>query len=239
MTETEWADSRDTLADLFFDKWTHKRIDAELEASAQAYERRAAAGRKGGKAKAKPEQNDIDASGSLEKCSSNASAMLKQSQSHITSLRSVIAPAAAPETKREKSKAHRLPDDWQPDRDAAVKAGLPAGRIDRTAEKFRDYWLAQGGEKGRKVDWLATWRNWCRNEADRLPASERASVPAAPVGDPQHIRLSMDTPDADRARYFIATGHWSKWWGYPPGDEDCSLPKALIRQCLEARRIAA
>lgn len=71
---------------------------------------------------------------------------------------------------------------------------------------------------------------------DRKPAS--APAPVGRDGRPQ-IRLSMDTPDADRARYFIATGSWSKWWGYPPGDEDCSLPKTLIRQCLEARRIAA
>ena len=32
-------------------------------------------------------------------------------------------------------------------------------------DKFRDYWIAQPGVKGRKSDWLATWRNWCRKEA--------------------------------------------------------------------------
>jgi hypothetical protein len=30
-------------------------------------------------------------------------------------------------------------------------------------EKFRDYWIAQPGQKGVKLDWDATWRNWCRN----------------------------------------------------------------------------
>lgn len=27
---------------------------------------------------------------------------------------------------------------------------------------FRDYWIAQPGQKGVKVDWFATWRNWIR-----------------------------------------------------------------------------
>jgi len=28
-------------------------------------------------------------------------------------------------------------------------------------DKFKDYWFAKGGAKGKKADWLATWRNWC------------------------------------------------------------------------------
>ncbi|MGR9087307.1 MAG: hypothetical protein ACU841_09570 [Gammaproteobacteria bacterium] len=30
--------------------------------------------------------------------------------------------------------------------------------------RFRDYWIAQPGAKGRKLDWQATWRNWVRSE---------------------------------------------------------------------------
>jgi uncharacterized protein YdaU (DUF1376 family) len=30
-------------------------------------------------------------------------------------------------------------------------------------EQFKDYWVAQGGQKGAKLDWFATWRNWVRN----------------------------------------------------------------------------
>ena len=26
--------------------------------------------------------------------------------------------------------------------------------------RFRDHWIAQPGQKGVKLDWLATWRNW-------------------------------------------------------------------------------
>lgn len=34
MSQSEWADSRDALADLFAEGWVHKRIDAELKAAA-------------------------------------------------------------------------------------------------------------------------------------------------------------------------------------------------------------
>jgi len=29
---------------------------------------------------------------------------------------------------------------------------------------FRDYWIAKAGKDGIKLDWLATWRNWIRNQ---------------------------------------------------------------------------
>lgn len=65
-------------------------------------------------------------------------------------------------------KATRLPDDWHPEGelrqwtiDTIRKAGsgVSAGH---EVLKFRDYWRAQPGAKGRKLDWSATWRNWIR-----------------------------------------------------------------------------
>lgn len=43
---------------------------------------------------------------------------------------------------------------------------------------FFDYWIAQPGAKGRKLDWSATWRNWVRNE--KLQRVPRAS-PGVPL----------------------------------------------------------
>lgn len=77
MPEREWLKSRETIAEFFAEGWTHSRIDRELSDARAAYERRAKAGRKGGETKAKKEQ-----------CSSNASTMLQQSQSQVSSLRS-------------------------------------------------------------------------------------------------------------------------------------------------------
>jgi hypothetical protein len=34
-------------------------------------------------------------------------------------------------------------------------------------EKFTNYWIAQPGVKGRKVNWEATWRNWIIRAAEQ------------------------------------------------------------------------
>ncbi len=62
--------------------------------------------------------------------------------------------------------ATRLPADWQPDEKcvAFCKAERPDLIPERVADKFRDHWSAVSGEKGRRTDWTATWRNWVRDE---------------------------------------------------------------------------
>ncbi|MBR0682759.1 hypothetical protein GXW74_19865 [Roseomonas eburnea] len=63
----------------------------------------------------------------------------------------------------------RLPPDWQPsDRERAFARQLGLDP-DAVAERFRDYWHAKAGKDGAKLDWPATWRNWCRTEVERLP----------------------------------------------------------------------
>lgn len=55
-----------------------------------------------------------------------------------------------------------LPDDWK---DAAEKLA-PDLDPEKLFEEFSDYWKAVPGEKGRKKDWLATFRNHIRNLPD-------------------------------------------------------------------------
>ena len=40
--------------------------------------------------------------------------------------------------------------------------GLTAEEINFEWSKFCDYWSGCSGQKGVKLDWLATWRNWVR-----------------------------------------------------------------------------
>lgn len=66
----------------------------------------------------------------------------------------------SPETKREKTKGTRIPEDWKPE-----MGGLEVPddfNLRGEADKFRDYWKARAGAGGIKLDWLATWRNWVR-----------------------------------------------------------------------------
>jgi len=58
----------------------------------------------------------------------------------------------------------RLPDDWglsQEDWEFADKLGLN----EDTFDSFCDFWRSKPGQAGCKLDWSATWRNWCRKDA--------------------------------------------------------------------------
>ena len=78
MSEAEWLDIRENLAELFQDGWRHKRIDEELAKSEAKTERRAEAGRRGGLAKAA--NNSSNATILPEQKDSNALASSSQSQ---------------------------------------------------------------------------------------------------------------------------------------------------------------
>jgi hypothetical protein len=80
----------------------------------------------------------------------------------------------------------RLPNDWQPEEPRY------AGADAHILSKFRDYWTAQPGAKGRKADWDATWRNWCRRESERAPlmqAPRKSSQMTVDQQDEELFRL--------------------------------------------------
>lgn len=77
-------------------------------------------------------------------------------------------PDPPPKPKRE---AHgtRLPPDWQPTPDLieyARKEGLTDDQLQRELERFRNHWLGASGQRARKSDWAACWRNWILRAAD-------------------------------------------------------------------------
>lgn len=55
-----------------------------------------------------------------------------------------------------------LPDDWKD----AVEKLAPDLDAKKLFDEFSDYWRAVPGERGRKKDWLATFRNHIRNLPD-------------------------------------------------------------------------
>lgn len=71
-----------------------------------------------------------------------------------------------------KSTAHgtRLPNDWKPSAEDLdwARAERPSVSLNRETEKFRNYWLATPGQKGRKVRWDLTWRNWITKAAEDM-----------------------------------------------------------------------
>lgn len=78
---------------------------------------------------------------------------------------STTVPIAERATKTAKGRGSRLslsalPDDWL---SWAIQE-RPDLNPDAAWQHFRDYWIAIPGQKGCKLDWLATWRNWVRRE---------------------------------------------------------------------------
>ena len=88
----------------------------------------------------------------------------------------------------------RLPEGWNPKPEtvAALEAeGIP--NPGRFLAKFRDHWAAAAGKSAIKVEWDATFRNWCRREL------EYAGVPTA-GGAATVARDVQNTPEAMRSR---------------------------------------
>jgi hypothetical protein len=89
------------------------------------------------------------------------------------------------EGKRETKRATRLPDTWHP----RAEDGLDNLEL----AKFRDYWRAVPGQKGVKLDWDATWRNWLRT-AGKSPTNAKPSVEVR-TGPRNVFKPEPETPE--------------------------------------------
>ena len=71
---------------------------------------------------------------------------------------------------RAQNRGTRISPDWTPSRETVQTLASEHPELDTRAEhlKFIDYWQAQPGQKGVKLDWQATWRNWMRKAAEDL-----------------------------------------------------------------------
>jgi hypothetical protein len=78
-----------------------------------------------------------------------------------------VSEAKRSEAKSQSARATRLTDDFELTPERRLVAEVEKLPAERTFAKFCDYWRAASGAKARKHDWDATWRNWCRTEADR------------------------------------------------------------------------
>lgn len=82
----------------------------------------------------------------------------------------------------------RLPDEFIPSESSrqTILAENPSIDMRREHSKFVDHWTAQPGQRGVKLDWDATWRNWMRR------AGENDQRPAEP---PRPKYLDAEPPD--------------------------------------------
>jgi uncharacterized protein YdaU (DUF1376 family) len=126
------------------DGWKNKRADEEIA----KYKAMQEGGRKGaalrwGKGSDSPPKHPP---------------MLTKNQEPLTKNHSIEV-AKAPKAKR-LEKDLQLPKDWE-DFCKTTRADLKPQEV---FDQFKDYWVSVGGQKGTKLDWTATWRNWVRNQ---------------------------------------------------------------------------
>ena len=151
--------------------WINRRADQEIA----KYQEFIAAGRRGAAkrwAKATVKGSESEANGEANS-PPNATPIVNNKHKPIT-----IVEAKKPKQPR----GARLPADWVPSEDliAFCKTDRPDLNPAAVADRFRDFWIAQPGTKGVKLDWDATWRNWVRNEKAGSGTKAAAKTTAMP-----------------------------------------------------------
>lgn len=88
-----------------------------------------------------------------------------------------------------RKRGSRIPDDFAVTADMVAWARERCPHVDGRVEteKFINYWRAKSGKDATKVDWVATWRNWMINAAERTPTG-RASPNGQQATDDQFDR---------------------------------------------------
>jgi hypothetical protein len=92
-----------------------------------------------------------------------------------------------------------LPDEWLSF--AQETRRWSSFTVETTFQEFIDYWTAQPGAKGVKLDWFATWRNWCRRsrEPNGTWRPRRTDyVPTSHVPEPDNDVEDRCTPEDAR-----------------------------------------
>ena len=99
--------------------------------------------------------------------------------------------------KEKQQRGSRLTQDWvlTNPMDQWAKQERPDLDVSQVAEQFKDYWISQPGQKGVKLDWDATWRNWVRNTKAVKPNPYdigRLTVPSKNEPDPALEKIKAD-----------------------------------------------
>jgi uncharacterized protein YdaU (DUF1376 family) len=165
------------------DCWFHKRCDKAIADYQAKAERNREVGKLGGRPKANPSANPQE---------TQVVSKHNPNQEPITNNHKPI-----DKNKRGSRLAQDFffPKEWC---DFLVEQ-RPELNAQQTFEKFKDYWIAQAGQKGVKLDWFATWRNWVRstNAPKQNPADiVRLTVPASNEPDPALEKIKADAKRA-------------------------------------------
>jgi len=102
-----------------------------------------------------------------------------------------------PRTSADKKRGTRIPDDFTvtPEMAAWAREHVPQLAGKGETEKFIDYWRAASGRNAVKRDWVAAWRNWMRNAAERYPANGYRATTLPPSSAPRPLKPDEVCPE--------------------------------------------
>jgi len=102
---------------------------------------------------------------------------------------------------KENKRGSRLAQDWFLTKAMGDWATQERPDLDirQVAEQFKDYWVAQAGQKGVKLDWDATWRNWVRNTKAVKPNPYDVGRVTVPSSNEPNLALLKIEEDAKKA----------------------------------------
>ena len=183
------------LLDMFFefhsveDCWHHTRCNKEIE----HYKQQLTTASKAGKASALKRAMNKNPT-SVEQALNERSTDVQPTNNHKP-----ITNNQEPKVKQHKgSRLHptfTMPDEWG----EFCEQDRPDLTPIKVFNQFKDYWISQAGQKGVKLDWFATWRNWVRstnapkvNPADNI----RLTVASSNEPDPALLKIEADRKKA-------------------------------------------
>lgn len=127
-------------------------------------------------------------------------AKLEQAQAQVEHTKEVAVADDGKQVAKAK-RGHRLPEGWIPDQHTidimVAELHVPSAVLASEHRKFCDYFYSVPGQRGVKLDWDRTWRNWMRT------ASERGSLWV--LRDGQYHRTN-DRTNADKAQEWRQMG---------------------------------
>ena len=201
--DTHWVSRRirvdahiikDVLNDMFLKGedglWRHKRVDQEVAKYKAIESRNKVNGSKGGRPRNPEKPSGLPVESHTEPTGKATKNQEPITKNHI----------------KDKQRGSRLAQDFELTEDWVkfCRQERPELIPHKVFSSFKDYWVAQPGQKGIKLDWFATWRNWVRNVKHERPTFAqqaadvaRTTVEAVNKGpDPALLKIEADREKA-------------------------------------------
>jgi len=171
------------MFDMENDCWFHKRCDKAIADYKAKAERNREVGKLGGRPKANPSANPQETQ-VVSKHNPNQEPI---TNNHKPIDKRILGKRLAPD--------FTFPKEWA---EFCIET-RPELHPTKTFDQFKDYWTSVAGQKGVKLDWFATWRNWVRstNAPKQNPADNiRLTVPMSKEPDAALEKIKADDKKA-------------------------------------------